>query len=164
MNQSRGYQNPKKEKEEIMNLTDKLKSDLTQAMKSGNSVKKDILRVVFGELGRSSFPKLGDEDVIKAIRKVVAGNNETIGLMSECAERDRLLAENDILNQYLPKILNLNDTKLALTLTFSEIRLADDLGKAVGMAMKFLKESRLTVDGHIVKQAVIELRNEYGNN
>jgi len=54
-----------------MKLQAQIKKDLPSAIKVKDDVKKDTLRVVIGELGRSDKKELSDDEVIKVLRKLI---------------------------------------------------------------------------------------------
>lgn len=139
----------------------KLKSDLKDAMKSGDSVKKDILRVVISEVNSLEMTpqyankSLPDEQVYKIINKLVQSNTET--LKHSNPERTVILTrENEILNSYLPKQLSQTEIQEILV-GLNDLKLAKNVGQATGLAMKYLKEQGCFVDGNDVKTVVSNL-------
>ena len=141
----------------------KLKSDLKDAMKSGDSVKKDILRVIIAEVNHLEMTpqyaakSLPDEQIYKIINKLVQSNNET--LPNSNPERTAILSrENEILNSYLPKQLSVQEIKEILV-NFVDLKLAKSEGQAIGLAVKYFKEQGHFVDGKDVKTVVSEIFN-----
>lgn len=84
----------------MTSLKDKIVADMTTAMKEKNTIARDILRVIKGEIERSEQgPKgkvdLNDGDITKIIKKSIEGIKET----TKDEEQIR------ILEAYLPKQL-----------------------------------------------------------
>lgn len=134
-----------------------MKSDLITSMKEKNEVKKNILRVVLGEvstLESRSEEKLTEEQISKVIRKIIQANEETL----RYGASEKLESENKILNSLLPKTLCVSEIRQELV-GIPEIKEAKSEGQAVGIAIKYLKGKQLTVLGEDVKSVVLELRN-----
>ena len=138
-----------------MTLLTKIKDDIRRAILDKNEIKRDILRVVVGELNRK-HTEGNDTEVIKTIKKIIEGNNELFVYSSE----EKLRKENEILNDYLPKMLSKEKITSLLSKNYKEIKEAKAEGIAIGMAMKELKASGVAVDGNDVKEVVITMRNQ----
>jgi uncharacterized protein YqeY len=61
-----------------MTLQQKIKKDLTSAMKARDEETKSTLRVVMGEFARADKKELSDEDVIKVLKKLIKSEKETL--------------------------------------------------------------------------------------
>jgi uncharacterized protein YqeY len=83
-----------------MSLFEKIKSDRIQAMKNKNTVEKNVLSYIIGQL--TNIEKQGDvitdTVVIKELKKLVQSNIST--------ESDELIGENVYLERYIPKVLS----------------------------------------------------------
>lgn len=82
-------------------LKEKIVADMTTAMKEKNTIARDTLRVIKGEIERSEQTKdgkvnLSDGDVAKIIKKSIEGIRETTNNQAEIA----------VLEAYLPKQLS----------------------------------------------------------
>lgn len=143
-------------------LTDELKARITTAMKSGDTVARDILRLALGEVQLGESKKNApytDDEAAAVLRKLIKANEETIGLAGGEGERSvTLRKENDILATLLPKQMTVDDIVFALTPNAPEIRAAAADGQATGIAMKLLKAAGAAVDGKDVGVAVKKLR------
>lgn len=128
-------------------------------MKLKMEAQKNVLKVVLGdiELQESRCGKqLPDEDCYRIIRKTLEG----VEIMLKYKPNDpKFEAEKATLNSLLPKQLEAGDIKFALSSKSDELYMAKSEGQAVGIAMKFLKERNLVVDGNVVKKVVSEIRN-----
>lgn len=147
---------------EIKMLKQLIKSNLITAMKEKNETKKNIYRVVLGEidtLESRQVKPLSDEGVAKVIRKVVQNNKETLFFVKDNSAKETLNTENDILESLLPKTLTTKEIEFLLTELKSKITDANNEGQAIGIAMKFLKEKQAIVNGEDVKTIVASIRN-----
>ena len=82
-----------------MTLQEKIKKDLTLAMKAKDEEKKETLRVVLGEFGRQDKKELPDEDVIKVLQKLIKSEKETLEKKGVTENSSFIL----IIEDYLPK-------------------------------------------------------------
>lgn len=137
------------------------KERILAAMKSGNVLEKNILRVTLAEIelaqnssSQNSKP-LTDEQIHKIIRKVIQSNVETMSYAA-CSSKDVLEQENQILLEFLPKLLTKEE--ILQKLNVDEIKAVVSAGQAVGLAMKQLKSLGCAVDGNDVKSVVESLR------
>jgi len=135
-----------------MSLPERLKQELKEAMFAKNEWKKNILRVVLGEVERNQQGNrpVTDEQVVKIIRKIVQSNVETLNNTPEGERKQMLETENAILNELLPKQLTQDEIRAKL-----QTQSLPPGKAAMGVAMKFFKEQGEFVDGNDVK-AVVE--------
>ena len=145
-------------------LEDKLKIEIKKAMLSKDSVKKDILRLVLGEIQtKSSASDLSEEDKLNIIRKIIKSNIFTLAKSKEvegfhdCMGVTHLEEENKILSEYLPKALDRDQIKEFITVSELKMSKGDNPGKCMGMVMKALKQQEIVVDSKIVKEVIDEL-------
>jgi uncharacterized protein YqeY len=143
-----------------MTLQEQLKARIQTAMRSGNVIERDILRVVVGEINtlENSSPQNGKQlttdQIYKIIRKLVIGNTET--LQHQTGDRVTVLEQqNVILESLLPKLLSEDEIRFKLTELYNQIVACKSVGQACGLAMKHFKEQGDSVDGNAVK-AVVE--------
>ena len=142
-------------------LLDDIKARMFKAMKAGDAIEKEILRVAIGEITTDSARpgRKGNDDEAQAIlRKLVKSNEETIGTLEDGEKRAVLQREIQILNDFLPKSLSEDEVVAALAPVVDSIRAASNDGQATGVAMKHLKASGALVDGKIVTKAVQRVR------
>lgn len=142
-------------------LVDDIKKQITGAMKSGDVVARDVLRLALGEIqtaeARKSAPA-SEEDAISAVRKLIKSNEETLGLTSDTERANVLRREIEVLSALLPKQLSVDDIVLALASQHDAIKAAKNDGQATGIAMKHLKASGAAVSGNDVGAAVKKIR------
>lgn len=154
-------------------ITETLKADVLTAVKSGDSARRNILKLVLGEVELSTARTgvaLPDDKVFQIIRKIIEGNDQVIvelkkrfipGLSLDDFKRDMLQNENSILSSYLPKMLTLEEIVLALPDELkTEIKSStpNDYGKLTGKVMAYLKGKGLSANGNHVKMAILNVK------
>jgi hypothetical protein len=141
-------------------LVDEMKRRMMAAMKSGNAVEKEILRVALGEI-QTAAARGGAADDAAAqavVRKLLKSNEETLAVATDAAQRATLEQEITVLQSLLPQTLGVAQIVEALTPVREQIRVAANDGQATGVAMKHLKASGATVSGRDVTEAVKQIR------
>jgi uncharacterized protein YqeY len=142
-------------------LVDQIKARMFQAIKAGQHIEKEILRVAVGEItteaarpGRQG----SDEEAQAVLRKLVKSNEETLASTTDEEKRTTLLKENEILAGFLPKSMTPEEIAEALVPVVPQIKAAGNDGQATGVAMKQLKSLGAIVNGKDVALAIKELR------
>ena len=142
-------------------LLDDIKTAMFAAMKSGDVVAKEILRVAVGEItteaarpGRTG----SDEETQAILKKLLKSNEETLAAGVDDETRANLQRESEVLRGYLPKTLGVDAIVAALAPVADAIRAAGNDGQATGVAMKQLKASGASVGGKDVAAAVKAIR------
>ena len=126
-----------------MKIQEHLKKDLTQAMKDKDEEKKNILRVILGELGRQANKEIEDADTVKIIKKLVKSEKEVLA-RSNAGETNRFIA---VAESYLPQMAAEEQIRawIASNINFSEY-------KNKMQAMKpIMSHFGDTADGNLVK-------------
>jgi len=91
-----------------MTLFEQIKKDKLDAFKHKNSLKKNVLNVLIGDLqNKSKNPS--DDECIKTIKKIINGNKETVKLSTDENRINELNVETEYLDIYLPKLFNENE-------------------------------------------------------
>lgn len=142
-------------------LIDDLKKQIAAAMKSGDTVARDVLRLALGEIQTAEARKnavASDEEATSVLRKLIKSNEETVSLTEDTARADVLRREIAILSALLPKQLTVDEIAAALASDVEAIRAAGNDGQATGIAMKRLKATGASVSGADVGAAVKKLR------
>jgi len=128
-------------------IKEQINQELKSAMKSGDSLKKNLLRVVLSEIDRSidKNVELTDDTVQKVVAKMVK-SAEMIGT-------DEAKTEINILSEYLPKILSKDETKYIVDDLFVKLQIESkkDMGKLMGVISK---EYGNSIDKKLVSQIV----------
>jgi uncharacterized protein YqeY len=144
-----------------MAILDQIKSRMFKAMKAGNVVEKEILKVAMGEITTDAARpgKKGDDAEAQAIlKKLVKSNQETIALSQDEAQKETLRVEIEVLLDFLPKTLGVPEIVAALAPVAEAVKAAGNDGQATGVAMKHLKSLGAEVNGRDVSAAVRQMR------
>jgi uncharacterized protein len=144
-----------------MALLEQIKARMFAAMKAGNTVEKEILRVAMGEITTDAARagKKGDDEEAQAIlKKLVKSNEESLAASQDETQKATLRAEIEVLNGFLPKALGVGEIVAALAPVAEAVKTAGNDGQATGVAMKHLKSLGAVVNGKDVSAAVRQLR------
>lgn len=144
-----------------MALLDQIKARMFAAMKAGNTVEKEILKVAMGEITTDAArpDKKGDDAEAQAIlKKLVKSIEESIAASQDETQKATLRAEVEVLAAFLPKSLGVGEIVAALAPVADAVKAAGNDGQATGVAMKHLKSLGAEVNGKDVSAAVRQLR------
>jgi len=145
-----------------MTLKEKLKEDLKMSIKNSDSLKKNLLRVVLGEIaleetsGRAAFI-LNDDGVMSIIRKSKGSLELT---KAECVKYQKPISEDidkeiAILEVYLPKQMSKEEIQTEVAIVITEIGATSI--KEMGLVMKaFNVKFAGKADGKTVSEIVKE--------
>lgn len=141
-------------------LVEEIKRRITAAMKAGNTIEKDILRLAYGEVqtAEARGTTVTDEGVAAIVRKLIKSNEETLTATVDAEQKRILTEENAVLVSLLPKSQGVADIVEALAPVRDAIKAAGNDGQATGAAMKHLKASSAVVNGKDVTEAVKLIR------
>jgi uncharacterized protein YqeY len=132
-----------------MSLQEQIKKDLAAAMKAKDDEKKSVLRVIMGEFGRQAQKEIGDEDVVKIIKKLVKSEKEVLE-RSGAAQSNRFI---QVAESYLPRLAAEEDIKawISANIDFGEF-------KNKMQAMRpIMQHFGANADGNLVKKILGEL-------
>jgi uncharacterized protein YqeY len=138
-------------------LIDQVKQRMFQAIKSGDTIEKEVLRTAIGEVTRSGEDAT-DERVTQVLKKLVKSNQETLAAASSEEQRRDLTREIAVLETFLPKAPSASELLERLAPVADAIRAAAGPGPAMGVAMKFLKGLGIAAESRDVQAALAELR------
>lgn len=145
-------------------LKDEIKIQMIQAMKDKDVIRKEILRVVLGEFQtiESRESQITEERCQKVIRKIIENNKEVI-LIVKPEDVEKLEKENEILESFLPKLLTKEEILGHLTFSSDSsigkaVMEEPNVGKAIGLAMKYFKDNNIPVNGKDVAEVVKEMK------
>jgi len=133
-------------------LTTQIRDDVKTAMKAKDDVRRNILRVVLGDVETQEArtgKTLEDEQVHKVIRKLIESNKEALAARHD----DKLVQENTVLEVYLPQLLSQDKILEALKPIENDLK-AMQGGQAIGRAIGYLKKEGLAADGKDVTAVV----------
>ena len=145
-----------------MSLYNQIQNDMYSAMKSGNKEEANALRTTLAKLKNKAIEKrvdLNKEEEIKVLQTLVKQRKESIDLY-EKGGRDELAEaeqkELEILNNYLPKMMNENDIKNVVKSVIDAVGATSmaDMGKIMPEVMK---RGKGLIDGKSAQKFVQEL-------
>lgn len=144
-------------------LTEKIDSDLKEAMKQKNTVKLDALRMLkaaaHNKAIEKKIPALNDEDLVDVIQKQVKQRKDSITEFEKAGRKDLVRKETSemkILEGYLPQQMSPEELKgiVKNAITAVGATSKQDMGKVMKEVMSKVKGR---ADGKLVNQAVTEL-------
>lgn len=142
-----------------MSLADQIVQDLKTAMKSGDSVRRDLLRLLKSQLRNREIQlntALSEDDEIQVLNSAVKTRKESIELYQKGGRED--LAEKEkqeleIIQSYLPQALSEEELNKAVDEVIVESGAVS--GKDFGRVMKeVMNRYRGQVDGKQVQELV----------
>lgn len=148
-----------------MSLETKLSDDMKTAMREGNSMARDTLRMVIADLKNKAVELraqrgegevlLTDEEVQAVLTRAVKTRKDSVSEY-EKAGREELAAQEraeiEVIEIYLPKQLSAEETRAAVEAIVKELGLTSM--KDIGPLMKSLKQKYgSTIDGKEAQQA-----------
>ncbi len=143
-------------------LKQKLSGDLKQAMRDGDKVKRDTIRMLTSAINNAEIARRGplsESDVLGIIAKEVRLRKESIdafkqGERSDLADREE--AEMAVLQTYLPQQMSREEIAEAVREIIAEVDAQGpaDKGKVMPAAIARLKGR---ADGREINQVVTEL-------
>ena len=126
-----------------------------KGLKSGDKILRGITLVVLGDIEvaecRTTEGSISDADCLKIISKLVKSNKEMIGYKAK--NSDDLQKEIDILSEYLPKNITLEEIALIFANDGDKME-GMKFGQIVGHCMKTIKSKGLSVDAKDVQEYV----------
>lgn len=132
-----------------MTIQEKIKQDLTAAIKARDAETKDALRVAMGEFGRSDKKEMSDDDVIKTLKKLIKSEKELLHQKGE-ADNSPFI---DVLAGYLPQMAD----EAEIT-AWIEVNIDFSLFKSKMQAMgPVMKHFGANADGNTVKAILQKL-------
>lgn len=143
-----------------MRLKEKINDDLKTAMKSGDKVRIDTVRMLRSHI--LEFDKSGagremtDDDEMKILLSAVKKRRESIEVYEKAGRvelADKEKKEIEIIQEYLPKQLDSAEAEKIISRIIAETgaATAKDLGKVMPAVMKELKGK---IDGKIINEIV----------
>ena len=145
-----------------MSLFDKIQIDMYKAMKLGDKNKSTTLRTTLAKLKDKKIDKkedLSENDEIKVLQMLVKQRKESIELYQKGDRPDLAqleINEMEILNNYLPKMMDENEIKNIVKTVIDDIGATSmaDMGKIMPEVMK---RGNGLIDGKSAKRFVNEI-------
>ena len=145
-----------------MSIKDKLRDELTAALKAGEDQRKTTLRMALASIKNAEVEARGEieEDlVLNLLQKEVKARHETIEGAKQ-ANRPDLISkaeeEISILNEFLPQQLNEDELRILVKEAIDESGASSmtEIGKIMGVLMPKIRGK---ADGKLANQIVREL-------
>ena len=145
-----------------MSLFQKIQTDMYEAMKLGDKNTSTTLRTALAKLKNKKIDKQDDlsiNDEIKVLQMLVKQRKESIELYQK-GDRPELVEletkEMEILNNYLPKMMNENEIKNIVKTVIDDIGATsmEDMGKIMPEVMK---RGNGLIDGKSAQKFVNEI-------
>jgi uncharacterized protein YqeY len=131
-----------------MSIVQRMRTELTAAMKARDAVKTNFLRYWIAQLTLGSGAEMADNDAIKKMRSVQKEARSGVTTWSP--------EELALIPQWVPQALSPEQIKDALAPVAEQIKAAPKDGMAMGIAMKTLAGQ--AVESEDVKAAVEAIR------
>ena len=144
-------------------LEQKLQSDLTNAIKSRDTIRMNTIKGIKTAIMETKTAKNGkkdleDSDIVKIIQKLAKTRKETGELYQSNNRQDLAdieFGELNVLETYLPKMLSEDEIRTVVDKTISELGVTDM--KGMGRVMGTINKSYAgQVDGSMVSRIVKE--------
>ena len=144
-----------------MSLKDRLQEDLTAAMRSGDSLRRDTLRLVANaayNLEKRNQKPLSEEEFLAVLTREVKTRRESVEAFRKGSREDLATkeeAEIAIIAGYLPEALSEDEIRalIAEAIAATEATTARDLGKVMGWLSS---RTRGRADGKRVSELVAQ--------
>ena len=147
-----------------MSLKQKITEDIKAAMKEGNALKKDALRMLDSMIKNTEIEKLKKEDglsdaeVIEVVARAIKQRRDSAaqyeaGGRADLAEKEK--NEIEVLSVYMPAQLGEDEVRKVVKEVITTLGATSkaEMGKVMGAAMAKLKGQ---TDGNLVKKIVEE--------
>ena len=140
-------------------MLDKLKSDLTEAMRSGDRTRRDTIRMLLSQIQYARIElkrDLNDDDLIAVLRRAVKTRKDAAEQFEKGGHADRAAterAEIEVVERYLPAAMTAQETAAAVDALLEELAISEK--KDMGRAMKeFMTRHRGRVDGKAINALI----------
>ena len=143
-----------------MNLTENINEDLKTAMKSGDKVRLETLRMLRAQI--LEFEKSGlnrtmtEDDSMKILLSAVKKRKESVEVYEKAGRKElaeKELKEIEIIQNYLPKQMSKEEAEIIIAKIIADTAATSskDIGKVMPPIMKELKGK---IDGKIINEIV----------
>ena len=149
----------------MSDLKERLRTDLTAAIKSRDTVRSSTLRMVLtavtnAEVSGKASRELSDEDVLGVLTSEAKKRREAADAFAQAGREEQAAkerAEADVIADYLPEQLSDEEIRSLVAATVDDLGVRDDGMKAMGRVMGALQPKvKGRADGAAVAAAVRE--------
>jgi uncharacterized protein YqeY len=145
-----------------MTIKDQLNADLKEAMKAGDKVRVETLRMLRSAIRYAeieAMAEFGDQEILGVVSKQAKQRRDAMAEFEKARRADLVekeAAELKILEDYLPAQLSEEQIREKVRAVIRELNVTD--AKGMGLVMKqAMAELKGLADGKIVNQIVREL-------
>ena len=145
-----------------MQVLAKLQDDMKQAMKSGDAVSRDTLRMLIANLKQKELElkrELDAAEELAVLQKALKTREESVTQYDAAGRLDLVAkekAEIAVVQRYLPAMLSEDETRTLVRATIQKLGISSK--KDVGQLMKTLMaEHKGKIDGKLVQRVAGEL-------
>jgi len=147
-----------------MSLKEQLKADVADAMRSGDTDKRDVLRMLLAAIKQTEIDgrlELDEKGVQTVLTKQAKQRRESIADYekagrTELADQEKM--ELAVIETYLPKMMDRAEIEKIASAIIAELGVSD--AKGMGQIMgKLMPQVKGKADGRIVNEVVRELLN-----
>ena len=143
-------------------LLAKLQDDMKLAMKSGDALTRDTLRLAITDLKKKELDLARDlkpDEELAVLQKCVKTREESVVQYSAAGRKDlsdREQAEIGVIRRYLPKMISEDETRTIVQMAIQKLGLSSK--KDLGQVMKtVLAEHKGQIDGKLVQKHASDL-------
>ena len=144
-----------------MSVEKQLMEDMKLAMKSGNKIERDTIRMLRAQIKLASIDKkdeLNEAELAQVLQKEAKKRKEAIEMFQQGNRQDLVKKEKselEIISTYLPEQLSDKDLDKIITEAIESLQVTSekDMGRVMGAIMPKVKGK---ADGKVVQQKVKE--------
>ncbi len=144
-----------------MSVEKQLMEDMKLAMKSGNKIERDTIRMLRAQIKLASIDKkdeLNEAELAQVLQKETKKRKEAIEMFQQGNRQDLVKKEEselEIISTYLPEPLSDKDLDKIITEAIESLQVTSekDMGRVMGAIMPKVKGK---ADGKVVQQKVKE--------
>ena len=145
-----------------MQMLAKIQDDMKQAMKSGDALTRDTLRLAIADLKKKELDlarELTLEEELSVLQKCVKSREDSVSQYDGAGRKDladKERGEIGVIQRYLPKMLSEGDTRALVKQAIAKLGLTSK--KDLGQLMKtVLAEHKGKIDGKLVQTIASQL-------
>ncbi len=148
-----------------MTLSERVRNDLTKAMKADDKVRVSTLRLLLAALHNEEIElqrELRDEDAVRIVRKEIKQRLESIREFERGGRADLVQNEEQellILQEYAPKLMEEEEIEKYVGEAIAEVGASEpkDLGRVMAAVMpKLAGKAEGSVVNHIVREKLVQ--------
>ncbi len=147
-----------------MAMLERIQGDMKQAMKAGDALARDTLRMVIAALKHREVElarELGPEEELTVVQKCVRTREDSVQQYDAAGRKDladKERAEIAVIQRYLPQLASEEETRAIVRASIAKLGVSTR--KELGAVMKVvMAEHRGRVDGKLVQRLAGELLN-----